>query len=120
MVDRPQIHVDMRADAPEAVENFRHPAHGDAGVGRDADGLRRFFRDCGDLVFEPRICAQKFTDRGHERFAVFCQRDPAVTALHERQTDLPLQTVDQMRQPRLRIADDLRRLGKAAEIDGCH
>ena len=120
MVDRPQIDVDVRADAPEPVEDLRHPAHGDAGIGCDADGLRRFFRDRGDLVLQPRVCAQKFADGGHERIALLGQGNAAVVTLHQRQTDLPFQTVDQMRQPRLRIADDLRRSGKTAEINGCH
>ena len=120
MVNRPQVNVDMRADAPEPVEDLRHPAHGDTGVGRDADGLRRFFRDRGDLVFQPRIRAQKLADGGHERLAFLGQRNAAMVALHKRHADLPFQTVNQMRQPRLRIADDLRCLGKTAEINSCH
>ena len=83
MVNRPQVNVDMRADAPEPVEDLRHPAHGDTGVGRDADGLRRFFRDRGDLVFQPRIRAQKLADGGHERLAFLGQRNAAMVALHK-------------------------------------
>lgn len=79
-----------------------------------------FFRDRGDLVLQPRVRTQKFADGRHERLALLGQGNAAVVALYERQTDLPLQTVDQMRQSRLRIADDLRRSGKTAEINGCH
>ena len=120
MVDRPQVHVDMRADAAEAVQDLRHPAHGDARVGRDADGPGRFFRDGGDAVLQLRVRAQKFPDGGHQGLAFLGQGDAAVVAPHERQADLALETVDQVRQARLRIADHLRRLGKAAEVDGGH
>ena len=41
-------------------------------------------------------------------------------ALDELHADLALQTVDEVRQPRLCVAHDLRRFGKAAEVDGCH
>ena len=33
------LHADIRADALVAVKQLRHPVHGDAGVGRNADDL---------------------------------------------------------------------------------
>lgn len=120
VVHHAKIHVGLRTHAAEAVQNFRHPVHGKARISGDSDRRRPLLRDGLDLVFELRRRAEVFADRGQQRLPVLCQRNTAVVALDELHADLALQTVDEVRQPRLCVAHDLRRFGKAAEVDGGH
>ena len=120
MVDHPEINVDVRAHTAEPIEDLRHPVHRDARVGRDANRLRLFLGDGRDLVLELCVLPQKFADARHQCLALARKRDAAPVAPNEAQADLALETVDQMRQPRLRVAHDLRRLRKAPEIHGSH
>ena len=120
VVHHAKIHVGLRTHAAEAVQNFRHPVHGKARISGDSDRRRPLLRDGLDLVFELRRRAEVFADRGQQRLPVLCQRNTAVVAPDELHADLALQTVDEVRQPRLCVAHDLRRFGKAAEVDGGH
>ena len=71
VIDHAQIYVNIRADAAEAVQNLRHPVHGDAGVGRDTDGIALFVGDGCDLVLQLRVRAQELPDRRDERLPFF-------------------------------------------------
>ena len=118
MIYHAQIHVDLRAQATEAIEDLRHPVHGDACVGRDPYDLGFFLRHRADLVFQIGVCLQKFPNRRHQLSALFRQLYAAVAPLQQGKADLPFQRVHHMGQAGLSIADDLGGLGKAAQV-GC-
>ena len=120
MVHHAQVDIRVRAHPPEAVKDLRHPVHRNACVRGNADRRRPLFRDGLDLILQPCRRAEIFPYGGQQRFSVLGQRDAAVVAPDELHADLALQTVDEVRQPRLCVAHDLRRFGKAAEVDGGH
>ena len=114
MIHHAQIDIDIRADPAEAVQDLRHPEHGNAGVSRDADRFCLLLCDALDLVFQICICLQKLADHRHQFPSFLCQGDSIVAPDDERKPDFPLQAVHQMGKPRLGVSDHLRCPGKAA------
>ena len=94
--------------------------HRDARICGNADSLRAPPGYRGNAIFKIGIRTQKLAYSGHERLTILGQRNTAVVAVDECQTDIALEAVDKMRQPGLSIADHLGCLGKAAEVDCGH
>ena len=120
VVHHAQIHIHLRAHAAEPVENLRHPVHGDARIGGDADDLVLLFRDCPDLAFQIGACLQKLPDGRHQLRALLRELYAAVIALQQRKADFPLQRIHHVRQARLGIANALGGPGKTAHFRRRH
>ena len=120
MVHHPKVHLDLRAQTAEAVENFRHPVHGNAGIGRHTDNLRLFFCNGPNLIFQIGIRLQKFPDGRHQLRPLLRQLNAVMAAPQQREPDLPLQSVHHVSQAGLGVPNHLRSLGKAAKVGGCH
>ncbi len=120
MVHHTQVHVHLRADPSEPVEYFRHPLHGDAGIGRDTDDLRFLLGDDLDLVFQVGIGLQKFPDGRHKLHTLFRKLNAVVIALQKRESDLPLQSIHHVGQAGLGVAHHFGSLCKAAQVRSRH
>ena len=119
VVGHADVHVHVGALLAEALDDARQPVHGDAGVGADADDLRARGGDLLDHAVQPGVGLQKFAHGGRDALALLREAHAAASALEQREADLLFQRVHHVCQARLRVAEDLCRLGKAAEID-CH
>ena len=119
VVSHADIHVHVGALLAEALDDARQPVHGDAGVGADADDLRARGGDLLDHAVQAGVGLQKFAHGGRDALALLREAHAAASALKQREADLLFQRVHHVCQARLRVAEDLCRLGKAAEID-CH
>ena len=120
VIHHPEIHADIRTDALVAVEQLRHPVHGDAGVGRNADDLFFLLGNGVDLVFQVGIGLQKLPDGGHELPPLRTELDAVVVALQQGKAHLPFQGIHHVGQSRLGVAHHLRRFGEAAKVNRRH
>jgi len=90
--------------------------HGDAGIGGHPDGLLLMGVYQRDLPLQRLIGGETLPHHGHDPLARRGQPDaPAIPEQHG-EADLPLQTVHHVGQPRLGVAQLLRRPGEAALI----
>ena len=103
---------------PKALDDLRQPVHGNAGVGRHADGLLPTGVDAADLPLQRLAGAQQLLYHGEHPLPRRREPDARSAAHQQGKADVLFQTVHHMGQPRLGVPQRFCRSGKAAHVHG--
>ena len=112
------VHGHVRVLPAELLDHLRQPVHGNAGIGGHPDGVLLMGIDQGDLPVQGLGGRQNLPDQGIDALPRRGQPHPAPAPQQHRKSDVPLQAVHHVGQPRLGVAQLLRRPGEAAILHG--
>ena len=110
------IHRHIRMVIPEALNDLRQPVHGDAGIGGHPNGLLPAGIDEADLPLQGFVRPEQILYHGKNSLSGGTEPDPRAAAHQQRKANILFQAVHHVCQARLRVAQHLRRPGKAAGL----